>query len=159
MVPPLPGAEGQRIATRLEKNYGYCAHNYGTLKYKGQHQGSSAVRSDHIAEIPLAHRSPLPVSMVLFESASTTGSGVEIGFPQASHRLNITPPFYFCDLSKAGLRIIFCDKPRSSDGYANLIRILEEFCSHKLKAKKAKKYDVTAIVLSFVLPNHVFRDE
>ena len=82
-----------------------------------------------------------------------------MGFPQASHRLNITPPFYFYDLSKTGLRIIFCDKPRSSDGYANLIRILEEFCSHKLKAKKAKKYDVTAIVLSFVLPNHVFRDE
>ena len=73
-----------------------------------------------------------------------------MGFPQASHKLNISPPIYFFTLPKAELRVIFCDKPRSSEGYTNLIRVLEEFCGHKLRQKKAKKYNVTAIILSYV---------
>ncbi|KZT63796.1 hypothetical protein DAEQUDRAFT_733434 [Daedalea quercina L-15889] len=78
----------------------------------------------------------------------STGSGVEIGFPQKSHRLNVTPPFYFTTLPKAGLKLVFCDKPRTSDGYANLIRILEDFCNHQLKQKKAKKFDFSALILA-----------
>lgn len=90
-----------------------------------------------------------PGFMYFFETASISGSGIEMGFPRASHQLNITPPFYFCILPKSKVKFIFCDKPWSSDGYTNLIRVLEEFASHKLKQKKARKYKITAIMLSY----------
>ncbi|KAH9928907.1 uncharacterized protein B0H18DRAFT_999313 [Fomitopsis serialis] len=87
-------------------------------------------------------------SMLYLDAMTSTGSGVEMGFPQASHRLNVAPPFYFCTLPKSGLKLVFCDKPRSSDGYTNVIRVMEDFVHHQLRQKKAKKFNISALILS-----------
>ncbi|KAH9843608.1 uncharacterized protein C8Q71DRAFT_6677 [Rhodofomes roseus] len=86
--------------------------------------------------------------MFYFDTVASTGSGIEMGFPQESHRLNVAPPFYFYTLPKAGLKLVFCDKPRSSDGYTNITRVMEEFVHHQLQKKKTKKFDVSAMILS-----------
>ncbi|CCM06562.1 uncharacterized protein FIBRA_08837 [Fibroporia radiculosa] len=65
-----------------------------------------------------------------------------------AHRINASPPYYVVDLPKAGQRLIFCDKPSTSEGYASAIRIMEEFCQAKLVSKKAQRRKIQSIILS-----------
>lgn len=66
------------------------------------------------------------------------------------HKLNSAPPYYFYDLPKAGIRLVFCDKPRVTGGYANIVALIERFCVRKLTKKKVQKAQVTAVLISYV---------
>ncbi|KAH9843630.1 uncharacterized protein C8Q71DRAFT_7860 [Rhodofomes roseus] len=76
------------------------------------------------------------------------GAAPPTGRPKADHKLNNTPPYYFYDLPRAGMRLIFCDKPRIAGGYANVVQLVERLCASQLTKKKAKKVNVAAIMIS-----------
>ncbi|EPS99713.1 hypothetical protein FOMPIDRAFT_89889 [Fomitopsis schrenkii] len=61
--------------------------------------------------------------------------------PGAQYKLSSAPPSYFHNLPKAGLRLVFCDKPRTVGGYANIVTLVEQFCARKLAKKKPLEPD------------------
>ncbi|OSX60663.1 hypothetical protein POSPLADRAFT_1058838 [Postia placenta MAD-698-R-SB12] len=64
------------------------------------------------------------------------------------HRLNVGAPYYFLHLPTSGLKLTFCDKPTSSEGYDNTVRLIEAFHRNKLRQKKAQRLNITSIILS-----------
>ncbi|KZT13286.1 uncharacterized protein LAESUDRAFT_710303 [Laetiporus sulphureus 93-53] len=72
-----------------------------------------------------------------------------------AHRLNVIPPYYFLDLPKSRIRLIFCDKPAKRDAYANIVQMVDDFCFATLRIKKARKYAFTAVILSHSEISHV----